>query len=340
MDEAGEDLIERILPRLIALADLRGSQTVIVDRLRALLEISRLSRNGAASNTSSSLTGGNYPVELALSFDRDKVAALTYTVDTFSSGSASRLIETISMAADSIMGHAEQKQLEACVAMLCETPHESIVATYVSVTYTRAAEARFKVHVVGRDGAFHPRLLERLVPAIVNADALGTLARAMDALGAESANFIGFGLTGGRIVSCKGYVGTPYIDLRTVTGLAADMELGLGHAISLVRWYRRFVGKHWGQLGAFGVGLDLRTPRSKGIEVYAYPSQWHIREMRTSLEKQLGDLSPLWSLMATDDKAHAASLYLGGTGVETASSGRLGRTTAYFGVSEKKELQE
>jgi hypothetical protein len=131
-----------------------------------------------------------------------------------------------------------------------------------------------KLHLIGREDAFVRRVLEGLVPFGVDQSSVDTVLGAAESIGRSAIDFIGLGVDDSGRVRRKAYLSTnPFLDLQTLTRLATALRLSTGRALALVKWYRHFIGDSVGQLGAFGVGVDLvaRSGQS-GIEAYTYPS--------------------------------------------------------------------
>jgi hypothetical protein len=164
--------------------------------------------------------------------------------------------------------------------------------------------------------------------------------RAAEAVGRSSINFIGLGIDGAGRLRCKAYLGTNlYIDLRLLTRLASALGLSTGRALALMRWYRHFIGDHVGQLGAFGVGVDLTAPPGRGaIEAYAYPGNVDLAGLRPRIDALVrrradaSTLTRLWALL-DGDAGSPAGMYLAGCGTDTATFARFGPITLYLGIS-------
>jgi hypothetical protein len=340
VDAVGRDLLDRILPRLVALTGLEAERAGIHADLATAL--------ARQPGVSSTLTGGQYPVELAVIIAARRPLGLKYTVDSRAGGALPRLAEAaadgLGVVVDPLVGSAGRADLGRYLRRLAEASSGEVADVYCSVTRVPDAEARPKVYLVGGAGVFDRAVLERLVGALGRREALETCFRILNALGRTSVDILGFAIRGGRVSGCAAYVSTPYFDFRMVTRLVTGSGLPVGHAIALLRWYRRFVGPYAGRLGLFGIGFDLtHPPRAAGLEAYVGQPGAQLGRLRRAIDRLAGatrrpasrsTLEPVWALTGDPHETPApASLRLAACGVETAPRGRFGRATVYLGVT-------
>ena len=341
MDVVGHALTHRHLPSLAALAGIEAQYDRIQEELRAVLDA--LPRQPSGAMPRSSLTSSGYPVELGLTIDRGRPTGLKYTVDLLVSGSASAILDSVWRETAPVVHRfadaAGRAELERYVSLLVFQSSGAIDGVYWSVAYARDGPPRMKIHVVGRGDALNRSVLQNLVPRVVAPVALDAALAGAELSGAVSAHFVGLSVDPNGAVRCKLYLLTnPFLDLRTVTRLAAALGLSTGRALSLLRWYRRFIGHHVGQLGSFGVGVELdNRSRNAGVEAYAYPSHANRARLQRRIDAHASAgrcLAELWtSLQPSEPSGADAPLYLAGCGTETASFARLGRMTVYLGVA-------
>jgi hypothetical protein len=337
MNIRAAELGERQLLNLVTLTGLDAQSAPIRDGFRALLD--GLPDAPARPVPSRTLTTSGYPAELGLTIDRGGTLGLKYTVDLFSSSGATGALETVRRYARV----APLPQLERCAGSVLERVTNSDVSVYWSAGFARDAEPRMRMHLIGHDGAFGPYALRGLVSCGCDSTAIDALLRAAESVGRSGIDFVGLGVDGGGRLRCKGYLGTNlYMDLRSVTRLASALGLSTGRALALVRWYRHFIGDHVGQLGAFGVGVDLMARAGRGaVEAYAYPGNVDLARLRPRIDALVrgrghaNTLAKLWALVDGDSPA---GMYLAGCGTETATFARLGQVTIYLGVGDGQHV--
>jgi hypothetical protein len=216
-------------------------------------------------------------------------------------------------------------------------------AVYWSVGYKASGEPRAKVYVVGGGDTLDGSVLRRLTPRVVHADAIDAVMRAAASIGKSSVDIVGFALERETVTRSKCYLMTnPYLDLRSLATLATALDVPIGKALSLVRWYRRFIGPHWGQIGSFALGVDLSSgSRARDVEAYAYPAvdttalfdRVKAQAIFGAGRRHRAGLSALWSsVKGVSSAMDPAALHLTGCSVDTASYGRLGPMTVYLAV--------
>ena len=349
MDAVGEDLIGRLVPAVASIASLAECSDAMCDDLRAVLE--PVVGESNAAPPPSDLTGGRYPVELGVTVERGRAVGLKYTVDLAcarsSSGGLDALWHALAPVLARFAGPTGQDALRRCLTTVMQRAPDAI---YWSVGYRAGAQPRAKVYVVGGGNALDGSVLRRLTPHVVHADAIDAVLRAAAAIGKSSVDIVGFALEREAVTRSKCYLMTnPYIDLRSLNTLVTALDLPIGRALSLLRWYRRFIGPHWGQIGSFALGVDLSSgSRARDIEAYAYP----VMDTSALLERVdeqarsgagRGDragLSRLWRVASgVSSTTEPAALHLTGCSVDTGSLGRLGPMTVYLAVSAQPALQ-
>jgi hypothetical protein len=331
---------DRQLADLVALTGLDAQFEPVRETLRVLMD--QLPDTPARP---SGLTSSGYPVELGVTIDRGGAVGLKYTIDLLASGGVEDVLEMVRRGPARLMcrftGNACPSELERCVRVLLERSSGAIGAVYWSIGFGCGAPPRMKLHLIGREDVFVRRVLEGLVPFGVDASSVDTVLEAAASVGRSAVDFIGLGVDGAGRVRCKAYLSTnPFLDLQTLTRLATALRLSTGRALSLVKWYRHFIGDSAGQMGAFGVGVDL-VARSgqRGIEAYTYPSPVGRARLRPPIDVlarsrgRADTLRRLWELLDRNDGSEGG-MYLAGCGTETATFARLGRMTVYLGIGD------
>lgn len=352
MDTTAKQLIQVVLPRLAASAGVAHLQGRIQADLSAILE--RLPINGAASSNveprtsnraelSSTLTGENYPVEIGVIFDGGQSLGLKHTVDLFPDRGESAAVKTTrAMLAETLKCIADRNPgvpLDECFDRIAGVASAGLRSIYLSTTYLRGIEPRTKVYLAGNRSAFGPAVVESLARA-TQAPARAVL-RAMEALGKESVDPIGMAIGAGRVTGCKCYLVTPYLHFGLVKRLVDALDLSVGHALALTRWYRLFIGPHGGHINLCGIGLDLGGAETGvGLEAYTAASSHHIAKLRRTVDALWGraktepsECSIVEMIARSSSGCDAASLHLAGCGVEVGPFGRFGRGTVYFHVA-------
>ena len=343
MDTRARTLSERQLAHLVTLTGLDGQRALIHYALGTLLDaIADVPPPPARSHRT--LTRSGCPVEFGVTVDRNGALGLKYTVDLSTSSRPTDALETVQRARARLVsrysGARDWQLLDQCASNLLQRVARSDVAVYWSVGFAQGADPRMRMHLIGPEGAFGPVVLRSLASWGCDLVAIDAMLRAAEAVGRSSINFIGLGIDGAGRLRCKAYLGANlYIDLRLLTRLASALGLSTGRALALMRWYRHFIGDHVGQLGAFGVGVDLTAPPGRGaIEAYAYPGNVDLAGLRRRIDALVrrraheSTLTRLWALL-DGDAGSPAGMYLAGCGTDTATFARFGPITLYLGIS-------
>lgn len=237
--------------------------------------------------------------------------------------------------------------LDACLARVAEAAPGGLRSIYLSTTHLSGSAPTTKIYLVGRPGALGPSVVEAISRAAVPDALAEPVRRAMAALGKDAVDTIGLAVAAGQVVGGKCYLVMPYLDFSLVKRLVVALDLSVGRALALMRWYRLFIGARWGRLGSAGIGLDLRRAGSSaGVEAYTFPSPHHIEDLGWTIDALWGRVAAgrsggsLAGLLGQSWRGcESASMYLCGCGVEAGRFARLGRGTIYFGVGKGRSAE-
>jgi hypothetical protein len=315
------------ITRLVSIAGLDACHDEIQKQFHEQLGAVDLA--APAAPRTSGLTRNGGPVEFGLTFDRGKVIGFKYTIDLLAADPGWDVCNRIHHLASGMMDAAPVDALVQAVQAL--RGDSSGGAVYWSVGLARGAPPRVRVHVVGKAASLDRQALERLDRSILPRHRLTSVLAAAGTLGKSAVDIACLGPAADGSVRCKLYVLTdPYIDLTTVTRLALTLGLPTGHSLSLLRWYAGFVGRHEGQLGAFGLGIDVSSRSGGGgVEAYAYPGERLLPSLQRQVARCADAADSVWKVLDQNEPS-GAHLVVTGCGVETASFARLGRITAYL----------
>jgi hypothetical protein len=315
------------ISKLVALAGLDESH----DHIQALFHehLGPTYLAAPAGQRTSGLTRNGGPVEFGLTFDRGKVIGFKYTIDLLATTPRGNVCDRIHHLASGATDAAAVDALVRAVQRL--RGDSSGGAVYWSLGLVRGEPPRARVHVVGKAASLNRQALERLDPSIIPRHRLSSVLAAAGTLGKSAVDIACLGLSSDGAVRCKLYVLTdPYIDLTTVRRLALTLGMPVGHSLSLLRWYAGFVGRHEGQLGAFGLGIDVSNrPEDGGVEAYAYPGEHLLPSLQRQVARRTGAADSVREVLEPNAPG-GAHLVMTGCGVETATFARLGRITAYL----------
>jgi len=349
LDGAGEELIQVILPRLAARAGVSHLATRIQTSLRADLEPLFAGAAKPEIEVSSSLTAGNYPVEIGAILDDGYPVGVKHTVDLFPDcGGAAGAKTTAAMLADARLRTGSRESwsdLDECLALVAAAALGGLRSIYLSRTHLSGSEPTTKIYLVGQPGALDQSVVEVVARAAATDVSVEPVLSAMTALGKNAVDSIGLAVNAGRVTGCKCYLVLPYLDFGLVKSLVHALDLSVGRALALARWFRLFIGPHWGRIGSVGVGLELRHRRADvGVEAYTFPTPHHIAKLAGAIDALCGPASTDRSGGSTAERlsqswrdCDTTSMYLCGCGVEVGRFARLGRGTIYFGVAKGRE---
>lgn len=332
MDATARALLASVLPQLASIAGLRADKERIAANLRLALEPTFRAIEQGSESVHSTLTAGDYPVELGLMLDAGRPIGIKHTVDLFPIESREVRFdrEVLRAVLEPLSGARAIAQFGNLCARVADVASADLRSIYLATSYGRDLEPRTKLYLVGTPGALRARVVHTVAAALGVPSDADRVVRAMDAVGLDACDTIGLALNRDRIAAAKCYLVKPYMHAGLVRRLAHALDLSAVRAVALLRWYRLFVGSLDGIVGLHGFGVEIASrKREFDLEAYSFPGFRRMEALHSTIGKlwRASELRSLW------DRCPAPAPYLAGAGVQITGSGRLDSATVYWGVA-------